>query len=61
MSLGLTQHTCLILDACCAINLFKSDQLAELLTAMGVPIAIAAYVNEVELLDADLQPFIDSG
>jgi hypothetical protein len=40
----------LILDACCAINLFATDHADAILRSVGCPIAIARYVVERELL-----------
>ena len=43
-------HDHLILDACCAINLFATDHADAILRSVGRPIAIARYVVERELL-----------
>jgi predicted nucleic acid-binding protein len=47
-SLSLRQE-CLLLDACCAINLFLSGQMAPILGALPVPIAISEFVYSVEV------------
>jgi len=57
----LLRHDCIILDACCAINLFGSDKAAEILQSIEKPAAIAEYVREKEVLRFDLKPAIDSG
>lgn len=44
-------HDCLLLDACCAINLFATSYAGEILVAFAQPIAIAQFVVERELLD----------
>lgn len=51
-------HDTIILDACCAINLFYSGQLPAILAATGKMIAISSYVYEEELLRCDFQPLV---
>lgn len=43
-------HDCLLLDACCAINLFATPYAGEILATFPQPIAIAQFVIERELL-----------
>lgn len=43
-------HDYLLLDACCAINLFATPYAGEILAAYAQPIAIAQFVVEHELL-----------
>ncbi len=67
---------CIILDACCIINLYASGQMGNILKAISKSVAVAAYVREEEALrifsvingdmtekyeQIDLQPFIDCG
>lgn len=67
---------CIILDACCIINLYASGQMGEILKSISKSVAVAAYVRDKEALriysghdgdeteryeKIDLQPFIDSG
>jgi len=69
-------HECIILDACCIINLYASRQFGNILEAIPASVAIATYVREEEVLKVyggpaedvmqkeeqiDLQPFIDRG
>lgn len=69
-SLQITQN-CLILDACCIINLYASGRLEDILKCIPVPVAVALYVKEEEALSIycnegskeretlDLSQFID--
>ena len=41
-------HDCLLLDACCAINLYLSGHMSSILSALPVPVAISEYVFSVE-------------
>lgn len=50
MSELVSPHDHLILDACCAINLFATEHAGPILRSVGCPIAIARYVVERELL-----------
>lgn len=43
-------HEALILDACCAINLFATDHGGDILRSIGCPIVVARFVAERELL-----------
>jgi len=67
---------CIILDACCVINLYASGQMGNILQSISKSVVVAAYVRDEEALrifggfgeDAtrkyeriDLQPFIDGG
>ena len=67
---------CIILDACCIINLYASGQMGNILQSISKSVAVAAYVRDEEALrifggfgeDAtrkyeriDLQAFIDCG
>ena len=67
-------HECLILDACCIINIAATSRMEEIIRSFGMPIAVAAYVREKELLSLaradpadleedpiDLQPLILRG
>jgi len=60
-------HKCIILDACCIINLFASGQMKAILEAIPKNLAVAAYVKEHEAkviyednkpVQIDLHPFI---
>ena len=67
-------HDCIILDACCIINLFASRQMKVILETIPKNLSVAAYVKDYEALriysgpisnvqiayeTIDLQPFID--
>lgn len=67
---------CLILDACCIINLYASGVIEAILRSITTSIAVAAYVRDKEALTVacespggtapqreviDLQPYIASG
>jgi predicted nucleic acid-binding protein len=67
-------HDCIILDACCIINLFASSQMRAILEMIPKSLSVAAYVKDYEVLRIysgpidnvqdsfeliDLQPFID--
>ncbi len=63
-------HECLILDACCIINLYASGQMEAILRAVPGSVTVAVYVKNEEVLkvydpatkateDIDLRPFID--
>ncbi|MBL7161567.1 MAG: hypothetical protein ISS57_03100 [Anaerolineales bacterium] len=69
-------HDWIILDACCIINLFASQQARDILETIPNSISVAAYVRDYEALriysgpiknvqesseTIDLQPFIDDG
>lgn len=69
-------HDCIILDACCIINLFASQQMRDILGAIPNNISVAAYVRDYEALRIysgpiknvqesseiiNLQPLIDDG
>lgn len=41
-------HNCLILDACCIINLYASGRMADVLTSMTKQVAVATYVRDHE-------------
>lgn len=62
-------HNCIILDACCIINLFASGQMKAILEAIPKNLAVAAYVkdheakvvradNSQKTIEIDLHPFI---
>lgn len=69
------RHPCLILDASCAINLYASGRMENILDSIPVPVAIAEYVSTVEVRTIytyprggtpvkeaiDLQAFVRSG
>jgi hypothetical protein len=67
-------HDCIILDACCIINLFASQQMRAILESIPRSLSVAAYVKDHEALKIytgpidnvqatteliDLQPFIE--
>jgi hypothetical protein len=67
---------CIILDACCIINLYASGEMESILKAISKSVAVAAYVRDHEALrilsgvdgavtqrfeQIDLQPLIDCG
>ena len=68
-------HKCIILDACCVINLYASRHFGNILEAIPISVAVTTYVREKEALKVygdlkghtlqrqeeqiDLQPFID--
>jgi hypothetical protein len=66
-------HDCIILDACCIINLYASGRIDELLKALPTSVSVATYVHEQEALFVgasdgsdskvriDLKPLIDQG
>ncbi|MEW5960691.1 MAG: hypothetical protein AB1801_23450 [Chloroflexota bacterium] len=65
-------HECIILDACCIINLYASKQIDFILRTIPRSVCVAAYVKNEEILrtydvlsnsteDVDLQPLIDQG
>lgn len=51
MSKMIFHHDCIILDACCAINLYASNQMSDILETIPVNFAIARYVYEEETLE----------
>ena len=65
-------HDCIILDACCIINLFASQQMKAILQTIPKSLSVATYVKDYEALkiyadnsqkafeSIDLQPFIDA-
>lgn len=71
-----SKHGCIILDACCVMNLYASGKMEEVLTSIAETIAVAVYVVKVEALTVyadsknaapdrkeiiDLQPLIEKG
>jgi len=69
-------HDCIILDACCILNLYASGHMGDVLESIPKPLAVASYVLEEETLwiydrpdddvrqakkQVDLQPFIAGG
>jgi predicted nucleic acid-binding protein len=63
-------HECVILDTCCIINLYASEQIEGILSAIPRSVCVAAYVKNEEILktydvssnttkDVDLQSLID--
>lgn len=71
-----SKHSCIILDACCVMNLYASGKMEEILTSVAEMITVAVYVVNVEALTVyaeskktasgrkeiiDLQPFIEKG
>ena len=76
MSAFFFNHDHLILDACCAINLYASFQMESILSSIPVPVVVSDYVKDEEALNilggadedgagrkdpVDLQPLIDLG
>lgn len=43
-------HKCIILDACCIINLYASGHFTEILEAIPTSVTVATYVQEKETL-----------
>ncbi len=71
-----TQHECVILDACCIMNLYASGKMADIISSIAETMAVAVYVMKVEALTIyveskssvpnekefiDLQPLISKG
>jgi hypothetical protein len=66
-------HNCLILDACCIINLYASCRMSDILTSIARSVTVAAYVQDHEARAVytadgsgareviDLNPFINQG
>jgi predicted nucleic acid-binding protein len=54
-------HDCIILDACCAINLHMSGRMEEILKALPGGVALAIFVLDEEILRSNLQPLIEQG
>ena len=67
-------HDCIILDACCIINLYACRQMRAILETIPKNLSVAAYVKDQEVLNIysgpidnveasseliELQPFID--
>ena len=44
------RHDCLLLDACCAINLSVSGQMGAIISSLSVPTAISEYVYGAEVI-----------
>jgi len=71
-----SSRECVILDACCIINLYSTGRIGEIIEALPEQVAIAAFVHEQETLHIgadphdprssedeliDLRPFIERG
>ena len=69
-------HDCIILDACCIMNLYASGKMEEVISSIAETMAVAIYVLKFEALtvykeskrtapdekeNIDLQPLIDKG
>jgi hypothetical protein len=54
-------HDCIILDACCAINLHMSGRMEEILKALPGDVALAIFVLDEEILRSNLEPLIEQG
>jgi hypothetical protein len=54
-------HDCVILDACCAINLHASGHMEDILEAIPGTVALATFVLDEEILRSNLQPFVERG
>lgn len=76
MKSSLSSRSCIILDACCVINLYASGEMGEIIRCIPESIATSSYVKEREVLtifdgppddvrsirkEIDLNPFIESG
>ncbi|MCP5098743.1 MAG: hypothetical protein GY943_24595 [Chloroflexi bacterium] len=77
MSLKITStHNCMILDACCVMNLYASGKMEGIISSITESVAVTVYVMDVEALTVyeksksmspdkkeliDLQPFLDEG
>jgi hypothetical protein len=72
----LSSYDCIMLDACCVLNLYASGYMDAILQALSTSVAVAAYIKDKEALrilcdpdgtsvrkyeQIDLQPFIDRG
>jgi hypothetical protein len=70
------QHGCVIVDACCIINLYATDRMGDILRAAPVRFAVCSYVKDTEALavndgvdtdgnpkqtPVDLQPLVSAG
>jgi hypothetical protein len=51
-----SSYDSLILDACCAINLFATNHAGPILRSVGCPIVVARYVAEREMLSLAALP-----
>ena len=71
-----TKHECVILDACCVMNLYASGKMEEIISSIAETMVVAVYVMKVEALSVyvesksaspeeregiNLQPLIDKG
>lgn len=71
-----SSQNCIILDACCVMNLYSSRKMPEIVAAIAELVAVTVYVKEIEALfvykkskhenpteldPVDLQPMIDAG
>jgi len=66
-------HNCLILDACCIINVYASGRMHDILASLARAVTVAAYVQDYEARAVyaadgsgareviDLSPFINQG
>lgn len=66
-------HNCLILDACCIINIYASGRMDDILTSIARSVTVAAYVQDHEARAIyaadgsgareviDLSPFVNQG
>jgi predicted nucleic acid-binding protein len=52
-------HDCMILDACCAINLSMSGHMEAIRQALPGCVALATFVLEEEILRINLQPLVE--
>lgn len=51
MALPITSaHDCIILDACCVMNLYASKQMESIVSAIAETVAVSLYVMQVEAL-----------
>lgn len=55
------QHDCIILDACCIINLYCSGYMEEILESIPKAVAVATYVHDEEIKRFSLEPVIQRG
>jgi predicted nucleic acid-binding protein len=71
-----SSHDCVILDACCVMNLYASRKMSEIIASIAELVTVTVYVKDVEALfvykkskqeapaekeSVNLQPMIDEG
>ena len=55
------KHECVILDACCLINLYASGRFDDILTSISKPVFVARYVWSNEALSVNGAPNPEAG